>query len=98
MFCSLNIFTVWLYVIFGMAQGWTLSTAMPMVKDHANAREQASVESFARVVAQLLYVPAVWVINRAADVDVRFSLLATIIIFLPVAIPIAILLNKKTPQ
>ena len=98
MFCSLNIVTVWLYVLFGMAQGWTASTAMPMVKDHVKASEQASVESFARVLAQLLYIPAVWIINRAADVDVRFSLLATIAIFLPIAIPVAILLNKKTPE
>ena len=98
MFFQLNIFTVWLYALFGMAQGWTSATAMPLVKEYVKPEEQASVESFARVCAQLLYIGAVWVINRAADVDVRYALLATVLIFLPIAIPIAIRLNKKAPK
>ena len=98
MFFHLNIVTVWLYALFGMAQGWTSATAMPMVKEYTKVEEQASVESFARVCAQLLYVGAVWIINRAADVDVRYALLATATIFLPIAIPVAISLNKKAPK
>lgn len=98
MFFQLNIVTVWLYALFGMAQGWTSATAMPMVKENTKAEEQASVESFARVCAQLLYIGAVWIINRAADVDVRYALLATVVIFLPIAIPVALRLNKKAPK
>ena len=98
MFIELNIVTVWIYILFGMAQGWSSATAMPMVKEHTKAEEQASVESFARVCSQLLYIGAVWVINRAADIDVRYALLATVAIFLPIAIPVAISLNKKAPK
>ena len=98
MFFSLNIVTVWLYVLFGMAQGWSSATAMPMVKEFVSAKEQASVESLARVCAQLLYVVAVWIINRAADIDVHYALLATVVIFLPLAIPIAARLYKKAPR
>ena len=98
LFLHLDVITVWLYALFGMAQGWTSATAMPMVKENTKAEEQASVESFARVCSQLLYIGAVWIINRAADVDIRYALLATVLIFLPIAIPVAISLNKKAPK
>ena len=94
MFFSLNIFTICLYACFGIAQGWSATTMMPLIKEHVRAAEQSSVESLARVVAQLLYIGAVWAINRAADIDVRYALLATIVIFVPLAVPIAIKLRK----
>ena len=95
MFFNLNIFTIWLYACFGIAQGWSAATMMPLVKEHVRAAEQSSIESLARVVAQLLYIGAVWAINRAADFDVRYALLATAIIFVPITIPIAIKLRKE---
>ena len=95
MFFNLNIFTIWLYACFGIAQGWSAATMMPLVKEHVRAAEQSSIESLARVVAQLLYIGAVWAINRAADFDVRYALLATAIIFVPITIPIAIKLCKE---
>ena len=98
MFFHLNVITIWLYVLFGMAQGWSSATAMPMVKEYVSAEKQASVESFAHVFAQLLYIIAVWIINRVADLDVRYALLATVAIFLPIAIPVAFCLNKKAPK
>ncbi|MCR5572363.1 MAG: MFS transporter [Candidatus Saccharibacteria bacterium] len=94
MLIDLNIVTVCLYALFGMAQGWSAATMIPLIKEHVRAAEQSSVESFARVVAQLLYIGAVWAINRAADIELRYALLATIIIFVPLAIPIAIKLRK----
>lgn len=96
MFFCLNIVTIWLYALFGIAQGWSHATAMPMVKEYVPASEQAVVESLAQVCAQLLYVVTVWVINRAADIDVRYALLATVGVFLPIAIPVACLLKKST--
>ncbi len=95
MFCDLNIVTVCLYACFGIAQGWSATTMMPLIKEQVKAAEQSSVESLARVIAQALYIGAVWVINRAADLDVRYALLATVLIFVPLAIPIAIKLRKE---
>lgn len=95
MFFDLNIVTICLYACFGLAQGWSATTMMPLIKEHVRAAEQSSVESLARVVAQLLYIGAVWAINRAADLDVRYALLATVVIFVPLAIPIAAKLRKE---
>ena len=68
---------------------------MPLVKEQVHAAEQSSVESFARVIAQLLYIGAVWATNRAADIELQYALLATIAIFVPLAIPIALKLRKE---
>lgn len=95
MFFDLNMVTICLYACFGLAQGWSATTMMPLIKEHVRAAEQSSVESLARVVAQLLYIGAVWAINRAADLDVRYALLATVVIFVPLAIPIAAKLRKE---
>ena len=94
MFCNLNMVTICLYACFGIAQGWSATTMMPLIKEHVRAAEQSSVESLARVVAQLLYIGAVWMINCAADIDVSYALLATVIIFVPLAIPIAVKLRN----
>lgn len=95
MFCDLNIITVCLYACFGLAQGWSATTMMPLIKEQVKAAEQSSIESLARVIAQALYIGAVWAINRAADIDVRYALLATVLIFVPLAIPITIKLRKE---
>jgi len=94
MFVDLNILTICLYACFGIAQGWSATTMMPLIKEHVRAAEQSSIESLARVVAQLLYIGAVWAINRAADIETSYALLATVVIFVPLAIPIALKLRK----
>lgn len=95
MFFELNIVTVCLYALFGIAQGWSAATMMPLVKEQVHAAEQSSIESFARVIAQLLYIGAVWAINRAADIELQYALLATVVIFVPLAIPITLKLRKE---
>lgn len=95
MFSTLNIVTIWLYVVFGSVQGWTSATMMPRIKERVPAEEQASVESSARVCSQLFYILSVLVINYAADKDPKYSILASILIFLPLAIPVAIRLKRE---
>lgn len=95
MYLNLNTATICLYACFGLAQGWSSATMMPLVKEQTRAAEQSSVESLARVIAQLLYIVAVWVINRAADIRLEYSLLATMAIFVPLAIPIVLKLRKE---
>jgi hypothetical protein len=86
--------TVWLYLLMGVTQGWTSATMLPLVQAHTKPSEQTSVVSLARVVAQLLYIPAVWLIGAAADVKVEYSMLATLMIFVPLSIPVLIKLRR----
>lgn len=96
MFTSLNILTVWLYGLFGMTRGWVSATSMPRLKSYIeNEAAQTTVESFARVCSQFLYVITVYVINLAADVELRYALLATVVIFLPLALPVVIALKRE---
>ncbi len=90
-----NIATVWLYLLMGVAQGWTSATMLPLVQQHAKSAEQTSVISVARVVAKFLYIPAVWLIGVAADIRTEYSMLATLIIFIPLSIPIILRLRKE---
>lgn len=83
---NLNIFTVWLYGLMGVAQGWTASTVRPMVQKYAKPNEQTSVLSIASVIAELVYIPVVWMIGFVADFRLEYGLLANVAIFLPVGI------------
>ena len=83
---GINPITLGFYIIMGLVLGWTGATMMPMVQNHAKASEQTTVCSFAKVIAQLLYTVAVWVIGWAADIRLEYSALATLIIFLPLGL------------
>ncbi len=98
MFCSLNIVTIWLYAVFGMTQGWVSASSMPIIKEHVAPEEQATIESFARCLSQLLYIGSIWVINRAADINVRYALAATVIVFLPLSIPAILKLRRESKR
>ena len=98
MYVRLNIFTLFFYACYGLAQGWTSATMMSIVKKHVEASEQSSVESLTRVVSQLLYIVAIWAIQRAAGIELRYALLATIAIFIPLAIPVAIKLHNELTE
>ena len=91
---SLNIVTVWLYGLMGITQGWTAGTLSPMVQKYAKPSEQTSVLSLTKVVSDLLYIPAVWVIGVVADIQLNYSLFATVAIFLP----LGLLIIKKLKQ
>lgn len=92
---SFNIVTVWLYLVMGLVQGWTSATMLPMVQQRVSAAEQTSVISVAKVVARFLYIPAVWLIGVAADMQTEYSLLATLVIFVPLSVPIVLKLKKE---
>jgi MFS family permease len=94
MLIHFSLATVWLYALMGVAQGWTSATMMPLVQRYAKSTEQTSVVSIARVVAQFLYIPAVWIIGMVADIKTEYSMLATLVIFIPLAVPILFKLRK----
>lgn len=80
---NLSIFTVWLYAVLGLAHGWNSSVLLPMVQNEIPANIQATALSVADTFSRIIYVPLVWIIGSAGSSDIRFSMVATVIIFLP---------------
>jgi len=80
---NLSIFTVWLYVVIGLAYGWNSSVLLPMIQDEIPANIQATALSVTDTFSRMIYVPIVWLVGFAGNSDVRFSMVATVIIFLP---------------
>ena len=94
---SINLFTVCLYFLMGIVQGWTNATLMPMVQRYANPAEQTTIVSMAKVAGQILYIPIVWITGLAADASLNYAPLVTILIFVPMGLLIIKSLNKQTP-
>lgn len=82
----LGLGTVWLYGLMGITQGWTAASLMPMVQKYAKPSEQTSILSITKTLAQLLYIPVVWVIGYVADFKLEYGLFATVAIFLPISL------------
>ena len=93
---NLNIVTVGFYLLMGVVQGWTGASLLPLVQNHVKPAEQTTVISFAKVIAQLVYIPAVWAIGWAADWQLNYSALTSLAIFLPMGIVILIRLKQAT--
>lgn len=91
---NLNIITVWLYGLMGLTQGWTAGTMSPMVQKYVKPSEQTSILSLTKVVAELLYIPAVWLIGIMADIRLEYSLFTSVAIFLPLSIIVIIKLKN----
>ncbi len=91
----LNIFTIGVYLLMGIVQGWTGATLMPLVQRYASADRQTSVISLAQTVARLVYIPATWLVGWAADIRLQFAPLATVCIFLPFGLMILYGLRKE---
>jgi len=81
----LSLVTIWLYAVLGIAQGWTAATLLTMVQLAAPANNQATIVSIAKSASQLLYIPLVWVISLVGDIDIRLTMVATIVVFVPLA-------------
>lgn len=77
----LNIVAIWLYLLMGIAQGWTSATLAVMVQKHARPDEQTSVLSFATTVGKLLYVPVIWMVGVAADMNLQYATLVMLTVF-----------------
>lgn len=75
--------TIWLYALMGLAQGWMAAVGLPMIQVHTAHDRQATVISVAASASQLLYIPLVWIINAAGVIDIRLTMVATIVIFVP---------------
>lgn len=91
----LSIWTIWFYLLVGLAQGWTGAALMPLVQNHAPASEQTSIVSLTKVFGQMLYIPAVYLIGIAADIELRYAATMTLIIFLPLGFLVIRAMQKR---
>jgi len=94
----LSFATIWFYALVGLAQGWTSATLLPMIQGRAPASNQASIVSVSRSVSQLIYIPLVWLVAFVGNIDIRLTMVATIVIFTPMIIVVIqrlITLEKK---
>lgn len=89
----LSLVTIWLYAVLGLAQGWTAATLLTMVQTRAGASHQATIVSIAKSAAQLLYIPLVWGIGSIGTIDIRLTMVATIVVFAPLGIVTALRLR-----
>jgi len=80
---NLNIVTVWLYGLMGITQGWAAATLSPMVQRYTKPSEQTSVLSLTQTIAELLYIPIVWLVGFVSDIQLEHGLFATVAVFLP---------------
>lgn len=85
----LSLATIWLYAALGVAQGWSGSVLMPMIQRRAPVDIQSTVASVTKTASQLLYAPLVWLVGVVGVIDIRLTMVATVIIFIPPAIVIA---------
>lgn len=83
---NLSLFTIWLYAILGMTYGWNSAVLMPMLQEEIPDSNQATAVSVAGSFSQMLYAPLVWIAAVAGNTDIRYSLIITIIVFLPMVL------------
>lgn len=79
----LSAMTIWCYALVGLAQGWTGATLLPMVQSRAQENTQATIVSIARSASQLVYFPLVWIVSLAGNIDMRLTMIVTIVVFTP---------------
>ena len=93
---KLNALTVWCYLLASVAQGWTGASALPLVQQEVAPSEQTSVVSLAKVLGQLVYIPAVWLIGLAADINLQYAAAATILLFIPAGLCMVRCVRKES--
>ena len=95
---NLSLATIWLYALLGISQGWSQSVLLPMVQNHSPGDVQSTVVSIAKSASQLLYIPLVWAVNAVGTIDIRLTMVATIMLFAPLAIIVARRLHALSKQ
>ncbi len=84
--CTMSLWSVWLLGILGLTRGWFSVTGEDAIVHHSDAGHQATIMSIAMTAANVLYVPTVAIVNSAGTANVRGALVATLVIFAPLAV------------
>ena len=85
---NVNIVTVWMFALVGFAQGFSAVAISPIIQREIEDKYQTTAISIATTSARLFYIPVVAITNWAGDIKPEYTLLATLIIFLPLALVI----------
>lgn len=80
---QLNLWTVGFYGVVGLARGWFGSTVIADVIHHSAADIKTTVMSIADSASRLVYMPTVTVIVGLGEHDLRNSMQAILVIFMP---------------
>jgi len=89
----LNIFTVWFFTLTGIAQGYSQAALAPELQEETPDAMQTSVMSAASTLCRLVYMPAVSLANALANDNPRVVFAVTLLLFLPLSVPVCILLK-----
>jgi len=81
---NLSVYTIWLYATLGATYGWYAGVLIAMLQNEIPSSNQSTAISIAGTFSQLIYAPLVWFISWAGNIDIRYSLIATIAIFAPI--------------
>ena len=57
-----------------------------MIQKYTKPSEQTSVLSITKVVAELIYIPIVWLVGFVADIKLEYGLIVTVATFLPIGL------------
>lgn len=80
---KINFFTVCLYGLLGIVQGWTAPALLPPVQEHVSKNEQTTVVSLAHTFGKACYIITSLITGICADIDLRLVPLVTFLIFVP---------------
>lgn len=83
---QINLWTIGFYFLMGIVCGWTGATLLPLVQEETPPAEQTTIISLAKVMGQALYIPVSMIVGWAADFQLRYAALATLLIFLPLGV------------
>lgn len=84
--CHVSLWTVWLYGALGLVRGWVSVTGTDAIVHHSDSAHRTTIMSIASSVSQLLYIPAVLIVNAAGNATPQGALTATAICFLPLVL------------
>ena len=81
---NLSVVTVWLYAVLGASYGWYTGVLIAMLQNEIPDQNQSTGLSIAGTFSQLIYAPLVWLVSWAGNIDIRYSMVATIVVFAPI--------------
>jgi MFS family permease len=91
---DVNIVTVWLFALNGLAQGMTSGSIIPSIQSEIKDEFQTTVISISSTAARLFYVPLVFFLNLIANNKPQMALVGNLIIFLPLSLMTFIQLRR----
>ncbi|MBP6038325.1 MAG: MFS transporter [Candidatus Saccharimonas sp.] len=80
---NVSLATIWLYAGFGLIRGWQAATMTPIVQQYVERDEIATVMSVADSLGRIMYIPLVWLFGILASHTPRLTMLANLVVFVP---------------